>query len=1065
MIKSYRLPFTVYLTTLFVMAGINSFAQQAVSVSNLRCEYLKDPLGIDVTSPRFSWELSSDEANKKQKSYRILVSTNPALLEKDQADAWDSKKTNSNLTNQIYYNGSGLKTNTLYFWKVRIWDEKGKASEWSPVARFFVGPLSESDWKAQWIGEKEEPIAPEDQYYTSAGYRSVQENQPDVKKWVVIDLGESKAFEEIKIYPMSRREKAFPLRFTVETASDADFKEATVIADESGHDNFIPSAEFYYKKLSAPAKGRYIRLNIIKLASVDKDKYEFGIAEIEILNNKENLALNKSVSTSDNSTLNYKYESPVITDGHIKPSDRKNYVDNIPPSPLLRKEIQIKKNIKNAFYSTSALGVYEAYINGEKIDAQALAPEFTDYDSHLQFQTSEVTGLLKQGANVLGATLADGWYAGARWSYPNRGGYGYFRKFIGQLSVNYEDGTSEIIATDGTWKMCMESPLREASNFIGEVYDAAYEQKGWNKTGFDDSKWRTVTAYPNEKQNLCAQLNEPLAIINEIKPVSVHKIGHNKYIFDLGQNMVGWCRLTLPYNPGQPIRFRYGEWLYDDGSLYTDNLRDAKQIDLYRPADEAKIEYEPRFTYHGFRYVEIEGLTREPQLNNLLGKVVASSSPIVSDFSCSDKDVNKLWENIRWTLWGNLTSVPTDCPQRDEREGWMADAQIFSQTAIYNLDMAGFYTKWTRDIRDSQLEDGRFPDIAPHDGAWMGFFNAPGWADAGVIIPWRVYQNYNDKQILAQQYEAMKKFVDFNHKNNPDLIWRNVRANDYNDWLNGNWINAKDYPKEGGSIPNEVFATAYFAQSAEIVAQSAKLLGKTNDYKLYSDLAANIRKAFVKEFVSSDGKIKGDTQTGYAIALQFNLLPVELRTKAAAQMVEVIKRYDYRISTGIHGTIMLMNQLSEYGYSDIAYQLLLSRRFPSWFYSIDQGATTIWERWDGYVAGRGFQDAGMNSFNHVAIGAVGEWMYRHILGIQLDESQPGFQHFFIKPQPGKELTWAKGNYHGISGNIEVSWTKQGDTFNLDITVPANTTATVVLPNNKTVKVGSGKHQWELGIKN
>ncbi|GAB6395179.1 MAG: alpha-L-rhamnosidase/family 78 glycoside hydrolase catalytic domain [Bacteroidales bacterium] len=1046
---------------LMLFAG-SADAQSAVRVENLRCEYMKDPLGMDIARPRLSWELTSDATNKTQKAYRILVSTEVSALEQDKADAWDSKKTASNATNQIVYNGQPLQANTLYYWKVQVWDEKGKPSEWSSIARFLTGPLTAGDWKAQWIGEKEEPIAPEDQYYAYPGYRSVRAAQPDAHKWVVIDLGAVRTFDAVKIFPIAGKERIFPLRFTIETASSPDFADAKVVADASANDNIVQSAEFYYEKLSAPASGRYIRLNVTRLASANDDNvYEFGISEWEALEGSENIALHKHVSVSDTTTLDYEYEAQWITDSHIKPSDRKNYFDHIPPSPLLRKEIRITKKVKSAFYSVSALGLYEAYINGKKAGNQALAPEFTDYDSHLQFQTYEVTGLLKQGENVLGAVLADGWYAGARWAYPNRGGYGAFRKFIGQLLIFYEDGTSEIVGTDGSWKMWAQGPIREASNFIGEVYDAAYEQEGWEQPGYDDARWKAVSVYPGERHNLCAQLNEPLAVIREIKPVAVHKIGHNKYIFDLGQNMVGWVRLHLPYNTRQPIRFRYGEWLYEDGSLYTDNLRGAKQIDLYKPA-EATISYEPRFTYHGFRYVEIEGLTQPPSLENLTGKVIASSSPVVSSFECSDRDVNKLWSNIRWTLWGNLTSIPTDCPQRDEREGWMADAQIFSQTAIYNLDMAGFYTKWARDIRDSQLPDGRFPDIAPHDGTWRSFFNGPGWADAGVVIPWKVYQNYNDTEILAQQYDAMKRFVDFNYRHNPDFLWRNIRANDYNDWLNGNWINADDYPKEGGSVPNEVFATAYFAYSADIVARSAKLLGKENDYTYYGDLAANIRKAFVREFVSPDGKIEGDTQTGYAMALQFNLLPPALRAKAAAHMVEAVKRYDYRISTGIHGTYMLMEQLAAYDYADVAYRLLLSRRFPSWFYSLDQGATTIWERWDGYVAGRGFQDAGMNSFNHVAIGAVGEWLYRHILGVQLDESRPGFRHFYIRPLPGNSLTWAKGNYHSINGNIEVSWANQNGVFSLDLAIPVNTTATVVMPDNKIYEVGSGKHSLIAG---
>ncbi|MDR1600832.1 MAG: family 78 glycoside hydrolase catalytic domain [Tannerella sp.] len=1048
---------SVLLVTVYGHAG------QGVSAENLRCEYMKNPLGIDILRPRFSWELVSDETGKKQKAYQILVSTAALALEEGRADAWNSKKTSGNATGQIYYAGQPLQANTMYYWKVRVWDEKGKPSEWSPPARFLTGPLNAGDWTAQWIGEEETTVVPADRYYTYQGYRSVQASHPDTRKWIVIDLESEQTFDAVKIYPIASRECIFPLRFTVETASADDFSDVRTIIDESGKDNTVQSAEFYYQKLSSPTVGRYIRLNVTRLASSggnSDNMYEFGISEFEVLHDRENIALHRHVYVSDTTTLDYEYEAQWITDEHIKPSNMKNYVDNIPPSPLLRKEIHIGKKIAGAFYSISAQGLYEASINGRKVGSQVLAPEFTDYDSHLQFQTFDVTGMIEPGINVLGAMLADGWYVGARWAHPNRGGYGHFRKFIGQLLIFYEDGTKEIIGTDGSWKMHPQGPVREASLFGGETYDASYEHKGWDRAGYDDNSWRSVSVSPGGTHNLCAQTNEPLAVIQKIKPVAVHKIGHNKYIFDLGQNMVGWVRLNIPYNPGQTLRFRYGEWLYDDGSLYTDNLRGAKQIDLYRPAGEATVSWEPRFTYHGFRYVEVDGLTRTPQADNLLGHVIASSSPVASTFECSDADLNRLWSNIRWTLWGNLTSVPTDCPQRDEREGWMADAQVFSQTAIYNLDMAGFYTKWARDISDSQLPDGRFPNIAPHDGTWRDLFNAPGWADAGVVIPWRMYTNYNDRNILERHYESMKLFVDFNRTHNPDLIWRNHRGHDYNDWLNGNWIVADDYPKEGGSIPHEVFATAYFAHSAEIVARSAALTGRKADSKYYSELAAGIRSAFIREFVDTDGKIKGDTQTGYAIALQFDLLPIELRHKAAAHMVEAVRKYDYRISTGIHGTYMLMEQLAAYGYADIAWKLLLSRRFPSWLYSVDQGATTIWERWDGYVAGRGFQDAGMNSFNHVAIGAVGEWMYRHILGIQSDDNAPGFRHFRIKPVPVQSLSWAKGNYHSINGNIEVSWTNSEHVFKLNITVPVNTSATVVMPDGKTYKADSGHHEFE-----
>ncbi|MDR0511052.1 MAG: family 78 glycoside hydrolase catalytic domain [Rikenellaceae bacterium] len=1056
---------------LLLTAGYG-FAAVGISVANLRCEYLTDPLGIDMPHPRLSWELTSEGRNKRQTAWQVLAATDPKLLEEGRADAWDGRKTQGNRTNQMAYGGKQLKANTLYYWKVRVWDETDAPSTWSPAARFMTGPMSALDWTAQWIGDREDHVDPARQYYRYRGYRSLQEPRDDAAKWVTVDLGRAQKLDAVRLFPAQYGEKLFPPRFTVELASKPDFSDARVIVDETAKDITIRPACFYYKKLDGQTEGRYLKLNVRKLAPADKGSFGFGLAEIEALCDTENIALNCPVQVSDTAEVSHLLEATLITDGHIVASNRSDHTDHVPPCPLLRREIRIDKKIRNAFLTASALGIYEAYINGQKVGRQILAPEFTDYDNHVQFQTYEATDLLRQGANALGVMLADGWYAGARWSHPNRGGYGYFRKFIAQLLINYDDGSSEIVGTDGSWKLFERGPITEASYFGGEVYDAMYEQKGWDCPGFDDSHWRSVSAvrsitppvqFAKGAPKFRAQMNEPIEIIAEIKPVSIHKVGRNKYIFDMGQNMVGWCRLTLPYNPKQNIRLRYGEMLYDDGSLYMDNMRYATQTDVYKPDKEHAISYEPRFTYHGFRYVEVEGLTREPQLDNILGKMVASSSPVTGSLVTSDRDVNKLWENIRWTQWGNMISIPTDCPQRDEREGWMADAQIFAQTAIYNLDMAAFYTKWARDISDTQLPDGRYADFSPNDGSWHVFFGAPGWADAGVVIPWRIYENYGDTLVLARQYGSMKKFIDYVHRKNPDLVWKNGISTFYGDHLNGNTIVSDDYPKEGGKIPDDVFSTAYFACSADMLAKSAKLLGKQDDARHYGALAEAICRIFVEKFVSPDGKIEGDTQAGYAMALQFDLLPEELRARAAANMVEAVKAYDYRISTGIHATVWLMNQLSEYGYSDVAYRLLLSRRFPSWLYSIDQEATTIWERWDGYVAGRGFQFSGMNSFNHVAIGAVGEWMYRHILGIQLDVAHPGYSRFIIKPQPNRALEWVRGSYRSIAGTIEVSWRYKNRQFTLDATVPANTEATIVLPDGKRHEVGSGKYNFKAKI--
>jgi alpha-L-rhamnosidase len=1056
---------SILLLSFFLLGGYAH--AQSVSVNNPRCEYLHDPLGIDIAQPRFSWELTSGEKDKKQTAYRILVSSDPAMSASDPADVWDSGKTAGDETNQILYRGNLLKPFTRYYWKVCVWDEQGKQSAWSPAAKFSTGALSKSDWTAQWIGDTDVPLTRDNLYYPHIGYFSDYTSRPYAEKWVVIDLGEVQPVDEIKLYPVAGKEKLFPLHFKVEIATEPAFIHAKIIAGELRDETDVKSLP-YTAKLSAPVSGRYVKLTVTRLPSIKKDIYEYALSEIEVLHGGKNLALNKAVRASEEK-IEFQWgdgdclwTSPLLTDGYYKPTPG-NYYANIPPSPLLRKEISIGKKVKQALYHTSALGIYEAYINGQKAGTQLLAPEWTDFDHHVQYQTYDVTRLLQKGTNVLGVMLADGWYSGARWAHPARGGYGSLaRKFIGQLVLYYEDGTSETVGTDRTWKYLAQGPVTQVTTFGGEEYEAKNDPKGWDKPGFDDSQWSAPAVYPNEAANLCAQLNEPIAVISEHKPVSVHQIGANKYIFDMGQNIVGWCRLSLPYNPGQTLTFRYGEVLNDDKTLYTDNLRGARQTDVYHPAGEKQIDYEPRFTYHGFRYVEIDGLTRAPQPSNIRGKMIASSSPKAGAFATSDKDVNKLWENIRWTQWGNMISVPTDCPQRDEREGWMGDAQVFSQTAIYNLDMAGFYTKWIRDIRDDQLPDGRFPDISPNDGKWGSFYNAPGWADAGVIIPWRVYQNYNDTDILAKQYDAMKRFIDFIHRQNPDLLWRVSRGHMYGDWLNGNTIISDDYPKTGGQVPNDVYSTIYFAYSTGILAKTARLLGKENEHAYYSALANRIREAFAAAYVSPDGKMEGDTQAGYAMALEWELIPEALRDKAAAHMAAAVKAYDYRISTGIHSTVRLMNQLCRYGYSETAYRLLTSRRFPSWFYSIDQGATTIWERWDGYVAGRGFQDAGMNSFNHVAIGAVGEWMYSHILGIRPDEDRPGYRHFYIQPLPGGGLEWAKGSYHAITGSIEVAWTDKNRTFTLDVTVPANTEATIVTPyDNKTRQVGSGRHRFTV----
>ncbi len=881
--------------------------QGAFEIANLRCEYLVNPLGIDVLHPRFSWEMVSGERGKSQKAYQILVADSKTSLNNNEGNIWNTGKVTANESFHVAFNGKPLLTGRQYFWKLKVWDEKNNVSEWSDLQYFSMGLLEKSDWTAKWIG--------------------------------------------------------------------------------------APSV----------------------LPATTQD---------------ENI---------------------------------------IPPSPLLRKTFSLTKPVKRASLYATALGVYEMYLNGKKIGDHILAPEWTDYFTRVQYQTYDVTNMLS-GNNVIGATLADGWYTGVLFTHgkPQRGNYGFDRRLLAQLEIEFEDGTKETVITDESWKLFGDGPMKEASIFDGEVYDARYLPDNWMKPGFDSQRWDPVVVDNSVSVILNAQINEPIRIVKEIKPTNFFRAPNGNYVFDMGQNMAGWVQIKLPYNPGKKIILKHAEILMEDSTLYTQNLRTAKQTNIYVPARETTIDYEPRFTYHGFRYVEVAGLTVEPTLDNVIGKVVASASQLVSEFSSSHKEVNQLWSNIVWTQLSNLHSIPEDCPQRDERCGWMGDAQIFCQTAMYNMDLSAFYTKWFKDIRDGQKDDGRYPNYAPQVGT--AFYDAPGWTDAGVVIPWKAYLNYGDKRILEEHYTSMKKFIDHVHRENPNLIRLNVVGQNYGDWVNGNTIKAEGYPTDKGDVARDLFNTAFFYYSTQILADASKVLGKSREYAQYSRLAKNIREVFIREFVSKDGRVKDETQAGYALALEFALVPENLRSNAAKFMVDAIAEYDYRVSTGIQTITRMMKQLSKNNHNEVAYQLLESRRFPSWLYSVDQGATTIWERWDGYVKGRGFQRWQMNSFNQYAIGSVGEWMHGTMVGINYDEQKPGYRHFVLTPTPGGTLTWAKGSYKAITGKVAVSWKKENGQLIVDVDVPANTTATLVLPTIKGVNEGgrplaSNKFVKSLGKKN
>ena len=641
------------------------------------------------------------------------------------------------------------------------------------------------------------------------------------------------------------------------------------------------------------------------------------------------------------------------------------------------RKFRLQKPVRRARLYATARGVYEVYVNGNRVGDDVLAPGWTDYDRRVQYQTYDVTPLLAEGPNALGAVLGDGWFAGFVGFDPKHRGalYGTRPQLLTQLNVEYEDGSEESLVSDGSWR-CSTGPILFSDLLVGESYDARREMPGWAETGFDDSEWYGVESEEIEDANLVAQPDEGVRVMEELEAKSVTEPEDGRYVFDLGRNMVGWVRLEVEGEAGTKVTLRHAETLNPDGTVYTTNLRSARATDSYVLGGGGEEVYEPRFTFHGFRYVEVTGYPGEPSPAAITGRVVHSATPPSGSFECSSTMVNKLQENIVWGQRGNFLSVPTDCPQRDERLGWTGDAQVFVRTASFNMDVVAFFEKWMADVEDAQSPEGAFPDVAPllrGSGLIDLRWGAPAWGDAGVIVPWTIYRTYDDTRIVERHYGAMARWMEYLYEANPDLIRNSRMGNNYGDWLS---------PK-GDLTPKDLLATAYWAYDAKLMAEMAGATGRNEDAREYSDLNENIRAAFEEAYVSPDGRIKGDTQTGYLLALHMDLLSEDLRSSAAGHLVRTIEREDWHLTTGFAGVGYLCPVLTEAGYTEVAYRLLENETYPSWGYTVKNGATTIWERWDGWTEQNGFQSPNMNSFNHYSLGSVGEWLYRYVAGIDL----------------------------------------------------------------------------------
>ena len=717
------------------------------------------------------------------------------------------------------------------------------------------------------------------------------------------------------------------------------------------------------------------------------------------------------------------------------------------PAPFLRRGFDLRGEVARARLYVTALGLYECSINGQRVGADVFAPGWTNYRKRVQYQVYDVTSLLHSGENAIGAVLGDGWYCGFI-AWHGRQNYGDRPKLLAQLEVEHADGTRMVVTSDAQWRW-RTGPLIESDMLAGESYDARREMPGWDAPNFDDSGWQPVQRFDDPGIRISTRRGPAVKKIMELAPVAEPvRVGNkhwgpSQYLFDLGQNMVGWARLTAQAPAGTTVTLRFAEILNTDGTPYYTNLRSARATDYYTFKGEGVEVFEPRFTFHGFRYVEVIGLPEPPTKDTITGIVLHSDMPVTGTFQCSDPLLNQLQHNIQWGQRGNFVDIPTDCPQRDERLGWTGDAQVFIRTAAFNMNVAPFFTKWVQDLEDSQTEHGQIPPIAPrpNPSTTGDLDGGPAWADAFIICPWTVYQCFGDREMLAEHYPAMKRYVDHLLEMSHDKI----RCHPETKFENGDWPGFGDWLSINAETPHDLIGTAFLVHDLRLLAKMAGVLGLAEDEACYRDASEEIRQAFLRRYVTHDGLVASGSQTAYVLALHFDLLPEGLRANAAAELVRDIKKRKMHLSTGFVGAPYLNHALSKMGELDTAYDLLHQTSWPSWLYSVTQGATTIWERWDGWTHDKGFQDPGMNSFNHYAYGSIGDWLYQVVAGINVDPENPGYKHIILRPQPGGELSHAQAEYESVYGKIVSTWKRDGDRLEWEVVVPPNTEATLVFP--------------------
>ncbi|HEY3743301.1 MAG TPA: family 78 glycoside hydrolase catalytic domain [Bryobacteraceae bacterium] len=1006
---------------------------------HLRTEHLENPLGIDVEAPRFSWRADNTERNWRQSAYQIVVATSPAKLKSP--DVWDSGKQASEESTGIVYAGPAMASATRYYWSVKTWDAEDTPQSASGPAWFETGLLTAKDWQsAQWIRWQNPDDAPDHAQihwiWTPAGDALAVPPHTKIHFKTTITLARMPS--NAAIFATARGDYKIKVNGAAAGGKNAwglfDRQEIAGLLKPGANvveiDMTVPPRPDFGPEAGDPKSPR-----AAAFAALIKLTYADGSVE--------------RIPTSTGGHWEAKLDTapdwrPAAEVGTL--DDKRFGSDPGPfpqPAALLRREFTAAKGkrIKSARAYLTALGSYRFFLNGTRVGNDDLTPDFVDYAKRVPYQSYDVTGLITYGAvNVAAAILGDGWFAsGMSWNGQHFSLLPPTR-FHALIAIEYEDGSRDAIVTDTKWK-ASQSAILHSEIYWGEVYDARLEQQGWNATKFDDSKWANAVQAEGTPGVISAQMTAPARIVMRLRPVSVKEQSPGVHIFDMGQNMVGWVALSATGKAGTTVRMRFAEILNPDGSIYRENLRNADATDYFTLRGTGSIEtFRPTFTFHGFRYVEVTGYPGKPRLADVTGEVVSSlSGEPTGRLTTSSELVNRMWKIGIWGQRGNFVTVPTDCPQRDERLGWTGDAGAFWRTGSYNFDIASFTHKWMADMRDAQTNAGAFPNVAPDIGLGVEVEGAPGWGDAGVIVPWTAWQQYGDTSYIDRNWAAMNKWMKFIEEGNPDWLRRKRVGPNFADWLAVN-----------SETPSDLIGTAYWALLARMMSQMATAIHHDSEAAEYDVEFGKLRDAFEHEFVKSSGShIGSGSQTSQLLPLYVNLLDPKQRPAALDTLVKDIQAHGGHLTTGFLGTPFLLFTLAQNGRPDVAYKLLLNQTYPSWGYMLSKGATTWWERWNGDSG-----DPAMNSFNHYAFGSVVAWVYRSVAGI--DNGAPGFKEIVIRPRHDAFMKSARGEYDSIYGTIVSDWVvTPTNGYVHRVTIPANTSAKVYLPAKADAHVTEG----------